>query len=423
MGHLGLDPEFSIRNKNTGRALSAHHVLGDEVLQQYEVSGDHPGFTGFRTSGHMNGAEIGRDGAAVEVRSKVRSSCRDNIIPYVAEAMRMVQVRVPDGYEFSSSPVFTLEDDDGPEDIRMFGCAPDYNGYTLSPQTPLLEPGDLRRYTGGHVHVSYWPWAKNDKQLQSSLAILLDAFIGLPMVAILGEPYREGEAERREFYGKAGSFRWDDEKGKIEYRTLSGRLLLNPFYLGWVLGNIRVVDRALGARSIGGFADGGAFTRDIRDTLKEMNTKFDLGEIRRIINEHDVSAAEALYPLLFQSLPNWSEDDSGMANKNMGGGTAAYHPYVFKTMVDAFVEANHLGLTFRDDMQFNWGLYDDYRPTHHRYWGIHGAFTGQMDNLIFPMREVAMRYVPEKWHEKTPTFTHPTVGGGVKWVGSPSWLS
>lgn len=428
MGYLGLDPEYSAVNPNTGLARSAHKIIGNRKLEMYEISGDHPKFLGFRDTGAMHGAQVERDGAAFEVRSLVVSSCRDNIIPYVAEAMRMSQFEVEQNapeYRLSSAPVFTLEDVNGaPEDVTTFGCNPDFNAYTLQIQNPLADPDDLRRFTGGHIHVSYWPWAKNNKELQATLAILLDAFIGLPLVAMLGKPYAEGEAERREFYGRAGSFRYDDKLGKIEYRVPSGRILLTPFYLGWALGNIRVIDRAYGNRPIGGFSDGGSFAREPKHILNDLNSQFDLGEIRRIIDEHDVLAAEAMYPALFESLPNWVEQPDTLSNSNHGGGTAAYHPYAFKKMVDVFVEANHLDMTFRDDMQFNWGLYpNEYRPTHHKYWGIHTAMTGGIDDLIFPMREIAMNHVPEDYHETVPVFTHPTVGGKAKFIGSPAWLS
>lgn len=422
-GYLGLDPEFSAIRKSTGKAVSAHHIIGDETLQQWETSGDHGDFTGVRTSGEMNGAELSRDGAAFEVRSKVVSSCRDNIIPYVAEAMRMVQLRIDDDdIQLSSAPIYTLESDDGPDDIRTFGCAPDFNAYTLSTQVPALSAGDMRRYTGGHVHISYWPWAMGNKHDQAALTLLLDMYVGLPFVAMLGEHYAEGEAERREYYGKAGSFRYD-HKGKLEYRTLSGRLLLSPLYLGWVLGQVRVIDRAFGGRPIGGFYDGGKLSQPVGDIVRGLGSKFNLDEIRRIINEHDVLAAETMYPALFEAMPNWSDDSSGLSNTDQGGGTASYDPFTFKTIVDAFVDANHQGIHFRDDMQFNWGLYDNYRPTHHRYWGIHTAMTGGIDDLIFPQREVAMKYVPESYREQVPTFTHPTAGGDGRFIGSPWWLS
>ncbi len=430
MGYLGLDPEYSAINKETGLAKSAHLIIGDKKLQQYEVAGDHPSFVGFRNTGEMNGAEVERDGAAFEVRSKVQSSCRDNIIPYVAEAMRMSQAELPEDYALSSAPVFTLEDipKDSPKDVFEFGCNPDYNAYTLQPQVPQLDEGDLRRYTGGHIHVSYWPWAKNNKEQQAGLAVLMDAYIGLPLVAMMGNAFAEGEAERREYYGKAGSFRYDDSKGKFEYRVPSGRLLLTPFYLGWALGNIRVIDRAFGGRAIGGFSDGGAFTSDIKDILKNLNAQVDLGEVRRAINEHDVNAATALYPALFEALPNWEVKPATLSNRDQGGGTAAYHPYAFKTMVDVFVEANAQGIHFKDDVQFNWGLYPEdtdtpYRPTHHKYWGIHSAMVGAIDDLIFPQREVALSMVPKDYHEEVPFFTHPTVGGAGKFIGSPFWLA
>lgn len=38
MGHLGLDPEYFAVNPETGLALSAHHFIGDETLQMYEVT-------------------------------------------------------------------------------------------------------------------------------------------------------------------------------------------------------------------------------------------------------------------------------------------------------------------------------------------------------------------------------------------------
>src|SRR5690606_31148794 len=152
---------------------------------------------------------------------------------YMAEAMRGTSLALEqwndNRFRLSSAPVYELDKTSlksAPADVSEFGCNPDLDAYTLQPKSPELALGDMRRYTGGHIHASSFSGYRNDVEKQAALAIIYDYTVALPMVGILGERHRAGEAERRQFYGQPGSFRWDHGKMKIEFRTLSGRLML-----------------------------------------------------------------------------------------------------------------------------------------------------------------------------------------------------
>ena len=192
---LGVDPEFWIRNKKTGKALSAHRLIGDNKINNKHYPN--------KAHGQSITSELDRDGAALEVRNTLVTPCRDYLVPYVAQSIQLaykdlVKQYGANKYEFNCGPVFELADLRGPADIREFGCRPDINAYTMEDQNPALPKGERRRFTGGHIHRS--GLGTLDAQNAGAVAVLFDALIGLPMVAMLGERFAEGEAERREFY-------------------------------------------------------------------------------------------------------------------------------------------------------------------------------------------------------------------------------
>ena len=417
VSRFGLDPEVAIVSRKSGKARSAHEFLGDETIQfNFYTDSDK------NKEDPMLGSEVSRDGAAIEVRSLVDSACRDNIIPYMAEALRQTALRLEkwkkNAYVLSSTPKYVLMDStlkDAPKDVAEFGCNPDFDAYALQPKSPSLDPSDRRRWTGGHIHVSgNLSSLHNNVQQQAALAIMFDYFVALPMVALLGERFAEGEAERRLFYGQPGSFRWDNNLGKMEFRTLSGRLMLHPTVLAWAMGMTRSM---INSNTQG--ADYMPFLK--KKVIPTVSTE----TVYNGIMQHDVGLAEELVSVLFPLLPNYLVDESALANPMTGSGAGTCNPYFYEQAMRVFIEGNRQGLGWGDDMAHNWGLYENYFPKHHAYWGIQQAMVGLLDDDIFPYNAVLAKVWPKGLIQKAPIYTHPKNGGAWKYVkpGAAGWLA
>lgn len=432
MSRMGLDPELAIVNRKTGAGRSAHTFMNEpqqfyffNTLEEQRAQQSNNDYRceedcdcGCEEEGRMLGAEVDRDGPAIEVRSLVNSACRDNIIPYVAEAIRQVSLQI-DGWKkgafrLSSTPKFVLDKPsftNAPEDVLIFGCNPDMDAYTLQPKAPTLDASDKRRWTGGHIHASR-VGAKQNVEEQSALAILYDYMVALPIVAIFGEKFAPGETERRQYYGQPGSFRYDDKLDKIEFRTLSGRLLLHPTILYWAMGMVRSI--------IEGVPHDLSYKQFLKDKIAvhvSPKTVYD------VIATHDVTGAEELLDVVFKLIPSYQEDKNSLANPMSGGGGGTTNPYFFEQAARVFVEGNHDGLMWDDDLQFNWGLYDDFIPMHHSYWGIQQAMVGLCDDAIFPFNAVLGKVWPKDLIQKVPSYRHPTLGGDAPMHGSAGWLA
>ena len=408
---LGLDPEVAIISHKTGKGRSALMFLKEKKVFKFWT--DNKGNS-------IKGSEVERDGAAIEIRSIVPSACRDNIIPYFAEAMRDTSLRLEGWkkgvFKLSTTPLFeldTLSLKDPPEDVLEFGCRPDCDAYTLEIKDPTIPEGDRTRYTGGHIHASTMGIKNNLKQ-QAALAMLFDYFVVVPMVAILGDKFADGEAQRRKYYGQPGSFRYDNKLDKIEFRTLSGRLQLHPTIMGWCLGMVKSL----------ALAPLKNWKPDYIALLKKVMTKIPTELVYETILYHDYETAEQLSNKLFTYLPTYKVDSGALANRMSGGGKATTNPYFFEQSLAVFIEGRKEGLLWDDDLKFNWGLYKNFEAKHHSYWGVHQAFVGLLDDDIFPFNAL----LPSMWDkdvlQKEPVWTHPINGGESQYVkpGAAGWL-
>jgi hypothetical protein len=142
------------------------------------------------------------------------------------------------------------------------------------------------------------------------------------------------------------------------------------------------------------------------------------------IMSHDVDEATSIANKVWKLLPNYKEQPEDLRNKMSGGGGGTKNPYFYEQSLRVFLEGNMQGVSFADDMQHNWGLYEDYVPKHHSYWGIQQAMVGMLDADIFPYMKVLGKVWPNDMIQKKPTYTHPLNGGNKKYVinGAAAWL-
>lgn len=421
---LGIDPEFAIINKTSGKGRSAHLFLGvgpkgvgaKEKIVTYEKT--------------QIGAEMDRDGTNLEVRSLAPTACRDNIVPYVAECMRQTQLKLEkwdDKFRLGTNATYELDmhslnaKQKPPKDVLQWGCRPDIDAYALTPKQPN-PPEGRTRYTGGHLHMSPIMAGANDIEAQAVVAIIHDYFIGLPLVAILGKKFAKGEVERRFVYGQAGSFRYSHSDNRFEYRVPSSRIMLSPILLTWAMGVQRCFQSHLPQSTYGNTKG----TKVYRDLLfDKLMPYIKPGTVADIINRHDVDGAKELYPQIFPFMPGYNKNDKqALANTLAGGGGSTRNIFFYERMVDLFVAANEAGIGWEDDIKHNWGLYEEYYPMHHAYWAIGVASVGLTDEKIFPQRALIDKFIPKEYLAKKPVYTHPLDGGDKKFVtaGAQNWL-
>ena len=124
------------------------------------------------------------------------------------------------------------------------------------------------RMAGGHLHFgtpASAPWLHKRAE---RIITAMDVFCGVPSVALFAGL---DDTRRREYYGRAGEFRF--QKHGLEYRVLSNSWLRHPA-LGHLTLNL--------AR--------GAFRVGMMDWMPHF--PFDPGLVRHIINDYDVEAAQ-----------------------------------------------------------------------------------------------------------------------------------
>lgn len=145
-----------------------------------------------------------------------------------------------------------------------FGCDPDFDPYTLTQnETPNVRTG--LRTAGGHIHIGY-----DNPETDRSLDIVqtMDVLLGIPSVLM------DGDTRRRAQYGKAGAYRL--KPYGVEYRVLSNFWLGSEDLMRWAY---RTAIKAAQAEGV-------------VDYEKETTLGLAWDEVRRIINESDLPAAE-----------------------------------------------------------------------------------------------------------------------------------
>lgn len=121
---------------------------------------------------------------------------------------------------------------------RTFGCEPDYNAWTLEEnEIDNLHPTlKTMRTAAAHVHVELLRSDGSKPEIPELIAFvkMLDVYLAVPFGIL--EP--DGNV-RRQFYGRAGSFRL--KPYGIEFRTLSNLWISNPTWRQFVFNGVQYV--------------------------------------------------------------------------------------------------------------------------------------------------------------------------------------
>ena len=153
---------------------------------------------------------------------------------------------------------------------KIFGCSPDYDAYDMCVNRVANDADETSlRTAGGHIHFSHEVF--NDPYKIIEMIKLMDLYLGVPSIFKDNSPEAH---ERRALYGKAGAHRPKQYPGG-EYRSLSNFWTKDEASIKWAY----------------------AQTKKCLELLLEGKTVSSLGfqeeEVRRIINEADINAAEA----------------------------------------------------------------------------------------------------------------------------------
>jgi hypothetical protein len=227
---IGCDPEFFVVPKGSSEVVSAHGLIEGTKREPLKVKG----------------GAVQVDGMALEFNIDPASN-EEEFKNNIDEVLAILREMTP-GYDFLMEPVAHFGKDyidSQPLEARTLGCDPDYNAYTNS-MNPVPDKGAPFRTASGHVHISWkdttnpdWPdtidpFTPSHIDACNMLVKTLDAYLGIPSIAI------DQDVERRQLYGKAGSYRpksYGNGWLGLEYRVLSNKWLNYPWWTSLIYNN------------------------------------------------------------------------------------------------------------------------------------------------------------------------------------------
>jgi hypothetical protein len=270
--YFGGDPEFFIGDPSGGILNSDKFFPGkDKPIQVMRAGESNP---------------IGKvyfDGIQAELGFS-HSNCRETVISRIAMTLAAAQNKIAENKIILKPAVRVKKSviDQADPQARIFGCAPDFNAYTRSVNTPPMDASrHLYRYAGGHVHIGISSYGKLDsasmKDPENHLAFVkaFDLIVSLPLLALDNAP---GSKLRRTKYGKAGCFR--PTPYGLEYRTPSCWWLQSPISASLVFGLMRL-----------------SWTLSCNKAFDKFMqiAKLEEGDIRGIVDEGDLKEAAKVW--------------------------------------------------------------------------------------------------------------------------------
>lgn len=252
---IGADPEMFVRDKRTGKIVSAHDLLPGTKTEPHKVP--------------LGAIQV--DGVAAEFNiDPVTDS--GNFLKNIGSVVGSLQSTIGPDFELVSEP-YTIFDEayfkSLPDETRELGCNPDYNAWT-GQVNDKPDGGTYMRTAAGHIHIG---WTENEDPRDRThfedcqvIAKNLDYYLGLYSLMW------DQDKTRRSLYGKAGSFR--PKPYGVEYRPLSNVWLRTPQLQRWVFdaavyGTFRLINEGVRLEdSFGDMARSSSTTQSLGGVLK-----------------------------------------------------------------------------------------------------------------------------------------------------------
>lgn len=420
MMRFGSDPEFFVVKKSAGPYAHSIHLL-----KNFEPFGA-------TARASYGTCEVVTDGFAVELHPQA-STCRDYAVPNIGRAIATFSQRYS-GYALNAIPKrkLTKESLRGtlPEGVQKYGCVPDRDAYRQTDKAPPgAEYRNRYRYTGGHLHFSSYTWSTmetgprttalpvkdpDEKDvINAALTLMLDCYLGLPLVSVIGRSNDWGEADRRTLYGQAGSYR--NKPYGLEYRVPSSVIFNSPILLTWAIGQARKVLGFYSAALQGERRNDASPASAAEKIVDSLHGRFDLPTVREIINTHNVDAARetlvadrAQTKAAEQYTIRTLDDVSTMH-------AVQYQPKFY----DLMVAADREGVGFSHDTYANWGLpWFGGDPVSHDYLGVETSMKGNWHKV-----DAKWHRLPRPWPQafKDATFPQYSLIGKVHSKPKASW--
>ncbi len=218
---IGVDPEFFLKDKKTGKNISAHDLIPGSKDKPHKLD---------------DGA-CQLDGTAVEFNTAPAASSFEfsyNISSVVGQIRGMI----PDKYAFDFSPAIQYDLDYWgkiPQRCKELGCDPDYDATQYNPEVPRVPKPLPKQYetlrTGaGHIHIG---WTKDADPLDKS-HFWDSKTLAYQMYALFKvvSPIWDTDDLRPMLYGSGAAFR--PKSYGVEFRSPSNAWMRYPNLWPWI---------------------------------------------------------------------------------------------------------------------------------------------------------------------------------------------
>lgn len=204
---IGADPEFFLKDKDTGKFVSAYGLIPGTKKEPHKV----------------DGGAIQVDGMAVEFNiepAKTSTEFKDKILSVLGTLRAMIPLNL----EFAYVPVADFGSEyieAQPEVAKMLGCDPDFNAWESGAPNPRPDASASFRTASGHIHIGWTDGMAIDdpEHLDACHMMTKQLDVSLACSALAWDT----DTIRRQLYGKAGAYR--PKPYGVEYRVLSNAWL------------------------------------------------------------------------------------------------------------------------------------------------------------------------------------------------------
>jgi hypothetical protein len=355
---MGGDPEYFVADSN-GKILNADAFFPGK---------ENPIKVKSRRENVQS--ELFFDGIQAEM-AVAYSTCREYLADNIRWCWEAALAKIPSDHKIVLKPSAKIQREvieQADPEARRFGCAPDFNAYTLTTNTPEMDASRHPfRYAGGHLHLGVPdkgyrtkddPYLRMATTEEGHLRIIkfFDLLVTIPTLLLDNGP---GARRRRSKYGKAGCFR--PTPYGVEYRTPSCWWLKSPLTVSIVYGLARL------AWTVVALGMDGAFAQAVGA---------DEETVSGCINESDVSTVKKLWgnmrpymgligfpisnPLNIGSVRTDMQEYVKDKYKGFEGAPSFKGKPVYSLAAFEYMLKNGLDSVISNDVKKDWGFDKDY---------------------------------------------------------------